>query len=59
MTLMVVTIALALAGGTLFTLWWWKQADKWADGEHKRFKVKEDPRPKVVVKSEPSEAEQK
>lgn len=57
MALMVTTIVLALVGGTAFTLWWWKIADRWADAEHKRFKVKEDPRPKVVVRSEPTESD--
>lgn len=32
-----------------FTLLWWRQADKWADAEHKRFKVKKDTRERVVV----------
>jgi hypothetical protein len=32
-----------------FTLLWWRQADKWADAEHKRFKVKVDTRERVVV----------
>lgn len=53
--LMIVVIVLALVGGTIFTLWWWKQADKWADAEHKRFTVKVDTRPKIVVRGEAGE----
>lgn len=26
--------------GPVFTLLWWKMADKWADAEHRRFKPK-------------------
>ncbi len=59
MEVMIAVIVLVLAGGIPFTLWWWRIADRWADAEHKRFKVKEDPRERVVVKSEPLEAERK
>lgn len=44
--------------GVPFTLWWWRLADKWADAEHKRFKVKVDSRERIVVKLPPSEGEQ-
>lgn len=53
MALMWTLIVLVLVLGIPFTLWWWKQADKWYDAEHKRFKVKEDTRERVVVKGEP------
>lgn len=35
-----------------FTLWWWKQADKWADSEHKRFgqRGQTDDRARVVMR---------
>lgn len=36
--------------GVPFTLWWWKIADRWADDEKKRFKVKPDNRERVVLK---------
>jgi hypothetical protein len=36
--------------GPLFTLWWWKIGDKWADAEHRRFQDKPDTREKVVMK---------
>jgi hypothetical protein len=42
--------------GVPFTLWWWKLADRWADDEKKRFKVKPDRREKVVVKRGDGEA---
>lgn len=38
-----------------FTLLWWRQADKWADAEHKRFKVKADTRERVVVADDEAE----
>lgn len=41
---------LVVVVGIPFTLWWWKVADKWADAEHKRFKVHEDRRERVVVR---------
>jgi hypothetical protein len=50
MTIMWVVMVLVVVLGVPFTLWWWKQADKWADSEHKRFKVKTDDREKIVVK---------
>lgn len=50
MAVMWVIMGLIVVIGIPFTLWWWKQADKWADAEHKRFKVKPDTRERVVVK---------
>jgi hypothetical protein len=49
-TLMWVLMVAVVVVGVPFTLWWWKQADKWADVEHKRFKPKADTRERVVVK---------
>lgn len=57
---MIVVIIGILVIGTPFTLWWWKQADRWADSEHKRFKPdprKADPRPKVVIKEPETRSE--
>lgn len=50
-TLMWTCLVLVLVLGPLFTLWWWKIGDKWADAEHKRFHEKPDTREKVVMKS--------
>ncbi len=57
MALMWTLIVLVVVLGIPFTLWWWKQADKWYDAEHKRFKVKEDTRERVVVKGESQKPE--
>ncbi|MFN9993066.1 MAG: hypothetical protein ACK54H_06955 [Phycisphaerales bacterium] len=46
--------ALCVIIGVPFTLWWWKQADKWADAERKRFKVKPDTRERIVVRDDSS-----
>lgn len=47
---MVIIMALIVMIGVPVTLWWWKQADKWADAEHKRFHEKaEDARPSATV----------
>lgn len=32
-----IVIVVILVGAVVFTLAWWKIADKWADQEHKRF----------------------
>jgi len=48
---MLIVMGLVVLVGIPFTLWWWKQADKWADAEHRRFKVKSDNRPRTVVKT--------
>lgn len=42
MTAAYVIMALCVLLGVPFTLWWWREADKWADAEHKRFKPKKD-----------------
>lgn len=53
---MIVVLALVFPVGAAFVLLWWKQADKWADAEHKRFKTQDSPNtPRVVVKSEEPE----
>jgi len=47
---MVIIMALIVLIGVPVTLWWWKQADKWADGEHKRFHEKpEASRPSATI----------
>ena len=48
-TEMIVICVLVVVLGVPFTLWWWKQADKWADAEHRRFSVKTDTRERIVV----------
>ncbi len=50
-TLMWLLMAATVLVGIPFTLWWWKQADKWADAEHKRFKAPEDTRERIVVRT--------
>jgi hypothetical protein len=55
MALVWTLIIAVLVLGTPFTLWWWKQADKWYDAEHKRFKPKADQRERIVVGRSPSE----
>ncbi len=53
---MIVVLALVAPVGIGFVLLWWKQADKWADAEHKRFKTKDRiDVPQVVVKADESE----
>ena len=53
---MYTVIVLVVPVGAAFVLLWWKQADKWADAEHKRFKTKDgSDGPRVVVKSEEPE----
>lgn len=49
-TMMWIIMGLVVFVGIPFTLWWWKQADKWADSEHKRFTTKPDDRERIVVK---------
>ena len=47
-----VVIGLILTLGVPFTLWWWKEADKWADKEHRRFRTKkEEPQERIVVRN--------
>jgi len=55
-TELIVVCALVVVIGIPFTLWWWKQADRWADAEHKRFRVKPDERERVVVSNWREEA---
>jgi hypothetical protein len=45
-------VGIVLVGALIFTLLWWKLADKWADAEHKRFKrgPKPDEPERVVIK---------
>jgi hypothetical protein len=45
-------ISIALTGilGVPFVLLWWRLADRWADAEHKRFKVTTDTRERIVIK---------
>jgi hypothetical protein len=50
MAVMWTVMILVVVIGIPFTLWWWKQADKWADAEHRRFKEKPEERDKVVVR---------
>lgn len=49
---MIVVMALIVIIGVPVTLYWWKQADKWADSEHKRFpsqdRDRDQPRPPVA-----------
>lgn len=53
MTEIIIICVLVFVIGIPFTLWWWKQADKWADAEHRRFEVKSDPRERIVVAASP------
>lgn len=36
--IMIAVILIVLVGGVVFTLWWWKLADRWANAEHRRFR---------------------
>jgi hypothetical protein len=56
MSAMWIVILGVLTIGPVFTLLWWRQADKWADAEHKRFKPRPDKNAgaeRVVVKTSP------
>lgn len=46
----ILTSSLVIVVGVPFTLWWWKQADKWADREHQRFPGSPDTRERIAVK---------
>jgi hypothetical protein len=51
-TVMWVCIVLGVVLGIPFTLLWWRDMDKWADADSKKFKPKE-PKPtgpKVVIR---------
>jgi len=46
-------MALVVLLGIPFTILWWKQADRWADKEHRRFREKPpEPAEKVVVRTD-------
>lgn len=47
-----VVIIVILVGAVVFTLAWWRIADKWADKEHKRFGSPKatDPADRVVIR---------
>lgn len=52
--IMITVLLIVLVGGVVFTLWWWRLADRWANAENRRFKKAglrpgEEPK-KVVVK---------
>jgi len=53
---MIIVMVLVVVIGVPFTLWWWRIADRWADAEHKRFKVKTDTRERIVVRTPQSRA---
>jgi 4-hydroxybenzoate polyprenyltransferase len=42
-------IGIVFIGAVVFTLIWWRLADRWADDEHKRFKSKGGPAERVIV----------
>lgn len=58
-TLMWLLMGATVFIGIPFTLWWWKQADKWADAEHKRFKPPEDTRERIVVRGPGADQQRK
>ncbi|MFZ2874130.1 MAG: hypothetical protein WAZ94_06575 [Phycisphaerales bacterium] len=58
-TLMWLLMGATVFVGIPFTLWWWKQADKWADAEHKRFKSPEDTRERIVVRGPGTDQQRK
>ena len=47
-----IVIAVITVGAVVFTLVWWRIADKWADAEHKRFGTPKDqsPQDRIVIK---------
>jgi len=54
-------VLVILVGAFIFTLAWWKIADRWADSEHKRFGRGKSAEPveRVVIKKPASENDQK
>ena len=46
---------IVIIGAVPATLWWWKIADRWADGEHKRFATKPRRDPNAGAKVIPSD----
>jgi len=49
-------VIVILVGAVVFTLAWWKIADKWADKEHQRFGPSKPapPENRVIIKFPPS-----
>lgn len=53
--IIIAVVVILLVGGVVFTLAWWKIADRWADAEHKRFKTRDQaPIEKIVVRTTPA-----
>lgn len=53
-TIMWVSLAACALLGVPFILIWWKEMDKWADDEHKRFKpIDAEEQERIVVKTSP------
>ena len=52
-TVMWICIALCVVLGVPFTLLWWRDMDKWADAEHRKFKpkVKKPLGPTVLIRT--------
>jgi hypothetical protein len=52
-TVMWICIALCIVLGVPFTLLWWRDMDKWADAEDRKFKpkVKKPTGPTVVIRT--------
>ena len=48
-----ICIALCVVLGVPFTLLWWRDMDKWADAEHRKFKpkVKKPVGPTVLIRT--------
>lgn len=48
-----ICIALCVVLGVPFTLLWWRDMDKWADAEHRKFKpkVKKPAGPTVLIRT--------
>jgi len=54
-------VLIVVVGALVFTLAWWKIADRWADSEHKRFGRGKNAETieRVVIKKQVSESDQK
>ncbi len=50
-TVMWISIGACVVLGVPFILIWWRDMDKWADDEHKRFKTKGTDEPERIVLS--------
>ncbi len=48
-TVMWISLAACALLGVPFILIWWREMDKWADDEHKRFKPKTKNEPERIV----------